>query len=127
MPRAAWARWLGIPALVLLTWGLVQSDLPMAVRFELSRSQLEQAAARAERGMQAEAGWVGLIRVEAVRVTNGTTVFVLNGNERGVSGGCGLAYAAGRDPGLGSWRVQPWLVTDYGHGWQYWCNDVPPM
>ena len=29
MPRAAWARWLGIPALVLLTWGQVQSDLPM--------------------------------------------------------------------------------------------------
>jgi hypothetical protein len=127
MPAGAWARWLCIPAMALLTWALVQSDLPVTARFEVSRGQLEQAAARAETGAQVEAGWVGLIHVQAVRVTNGTTVFVLFGDEREVSGGCGLAYADGRDPGLSAWAIQPWLVEDYGHGWRYWCNDVPPM
>jgi hypothetical protein len=121
MPTRTWASWLGVPVVALLALALSWSNLPMTARFEMSRSSLEEAAARAEAGATVGPGWIGLVHVEGVAVTDGTTVFVLYGDGIGLEG-CGLAYAHGRDPGMNSWESQPWLVVDYGHGWWYECN-----
>jgi hypothetical protein len=127
IPFRRWASWIGIPAIALVALALTWSNLPMTGRFEISRSSLEQAAAHAESGAEYRPGWIGLMHVQSVNVTGETTLFVLSGDETSGAGGCGLAYANGSAPDMDSWEVEPWLVVDYGHGWRYWCNDVPPM
>lgn len=91
-----WMRWLGIPILGTLFVVLVAMDVPLRVRFELSRPALEQAEARVEAGETIQPGWIGLYPIERIdRLPNGAR-FLVSGS--GFLDPCGFAYNRGERP-----------------------------
>jgi hypothetical protein len=125
IPGRSWARWAGIPALGVLFVAIVSTNIPVGVRFDLSRSSLDQAAASARAGDAPGAGWIGLIPVDGVHAYRDgvVTVEVSGGN------GCGYANFSGTWPN----NFDQWsgVWTDEGEGypevhlsgdWWTWCS-----
>jgi hypothetical protein len=76
----AWLRWLAIPALALLTFGFVRTDLPMRIRFELSRGAMDQLADDVAAGRVTDhAGLVGLYGVSGLEDWGSSTRVVVGG------------------------------------------------
>jgi hypothetical protein len=115
MSRRTWARWLGIPDLGFSCLALMLTGLPLQVRFELSRPALEQAAARFASGQTVGPGWIGLIPIDSVETMDGATLFVVPGTGGFLASPCGLAYAGGQRPDLGSR-----LYGEIADGWWVW-------
>jgi hypothetical protein len=124
IPGRTWARWAGIPALGVLFVGLASTNVPVALRFDLSRSQLDQAAASARSGNAPGPGWIGLVPVDAVQAYPDGVVVV----EVSAAGGCGFANFSGPWPT----SLDPWSPTfNDGEGqpidhlsgdWYTWCR-----
>lgn len=115
MSKPALARWLGIPALGLVCLALMLSGVPATVRFELSRSALDQAAARVEAGETVEPGWIGLIPIDSVEVDGTETYLWVAGS--GGFGQCMLVHA--RDTARPDWGG----AHDLGGNWWLACED----
>ena len=118
---ASWrtaAGWLGMAVLGLICLALITLGVPMTSRFDLSRSALEQAAARAEAGDRAASGWIGLMPVESIsREADGTTIFVVS-QVRPDGGSCGFVYNRLLvPPPLDS------LGRQLADGWWAFCTD----
>jgi hypothetical protein len=88
------------------------------VRFELSRSALDAAAARVEAGNPPGPGWIGLMPVESVRTeADGSTLFVVSQIRPPLGGVCGLAHNDVREP------FDPnGSVARIADGWWIWCD-----
>jgi hypothetical protein len=119
--RSGWARWAGIPIACFTCLALILSGVPGYARFQASRPALEQAAAAAKTGATYDDGWIGLMPVHEVRVDGAATLFILSGSGS-ADGECGLAYGDSTSPLFQSWLNDVYDVSDYGHGWWYWCG-----
>jgi hypothetical protein len=114
MSRRALARWLGIPVLGAICLALMLSGIPATVRFELSRAELDKAAARAESGQSVEPGWIGLIPIDSIESQGSETWFVVPGS--GGFGPCALVHQAGTAQTVGR------SVQNFGGGWWLACD-----
>ena len=89
--RAAWIRWLAIPAIFGLAGLIIWSGAPFAVRLALSQAGMDQAAGEVIAGDTIERQWIGLWAVDDVeRIPGGMRFIVASGdsNER-----WGFAYS----------------------------------
>lgn len=120
-PSASWrtpAGWLGIAALGFICLALITLGAPMTAQFDLSRSALEQAAARVESGDPAGSGWIGFMPVESIRrEADGTITFVV-GQVRPDGGSCGFVYNQSLVP-----PILDSLERQLGDGWWTFCTD----
>ena len=122
--RRTWARWAGQPAIFFIAIVLMTSGVPAAIRFDMSRPQLEQAAARAQAGSIANPGFVGLMQVYRTTTDGDMTLFEISASDR--SNGCALVYAASNSTRLSNWLDSAWSIKQYGHGWWYGCQGGSP-
>lgn len=76
----AWLPWLIIPAVALLTYGFVRTDLPMRIRFELSRGAMDQLVDEVAAGRVTDhAGLVGLYGVSRLEGWDDSVRVVIGG------------------------------------------------
>jgi hypothetical protein len=109
-----WARWLGIPIIVILCFALASVDAPFRARFELSRPAFQAAAAGYLAGNTFDGGNVGLFHIDYVdRLPNGIWFEDLS---LGFIDPCGLAYSADGEPAI------DYLTMDLGGGWWLACE-----
>ncbi len=95
MSAAHWARWLAIPILLGVVFGITRTDVVKRTRFELSRGALDQMAMDVMAGGSLERGWVGLYDVGiAERTANGVAVVI---DDSGF-GRWGLVFSADGTP-----------------------------
>jgi hypothetical protein len=114
----AWARWAGIPALGILFVAVASSGVPTAVRFELSRSNLDAAAVSARAGHPQAPGWIGLMPVDNISVyPDGVVTFEVSGTS-----GCGLANFSGDWPDDSSDAGEGYPMTRLSSNWWTWCG-----
>ena len=107
------ARWLAIPAFLVLVFGLTRSDLLKDARFNLSRGALDDMAADVMAGGPLGRGWVGLYSVDNVERTANGFRFVLADN--GLSR-IGLAYAPSGEPLESEANFDPlWQPAEFEH------------
>lgn len=112
--RRMWARWLGIPIIVVLCFALASVGAPFRARFELSRPAFQAAAAGYLAGDTIDGGNIGLFHVDYVdRLPNGIWFEDLS---LGFIDPCGLAYSADGVPMI------DYLTTDLGGGWWLACE-----
>jgi hypothetical protein len=117
MSNRSLTRWLGIPVLGLACFGLIFSGLPATVRFDLSRSSLEQAAVRIDPGEHLSPGWIGLEPIDHTwSQADGTVIFQIP--HEGYLGRCGLAYNAHNEPVHEDYQLGSQLAA----GWWTWCD-----
>jgi hypothetical protein len=108
--------WLLFPCATGLCILLVLTGLPMRIRFELSRPELEQAVTQFEAGQSVRSGWIGYIPVsEVFRWDSGSTVFRVEGVDNVWGGGCGYMHSE-TPPGPSSGAA-----GGLGDGWYGWC------
>jgi hypothetical protein len=116
--KKAWARWIGIPMLGVLFVGLVSANVPTSLRFQMSRADLDRAAASARAGNVPSAGWIGLLPVDEVVVSDGGAVtFRTSGNSR-----CGLVSVPGR---MQTWQQAGdtgYVIDQLSTNWWTWCE-----
>jgi hypothetical protein len=111
-------------ALTAGTGTLEAIGLPAAGRFDLSRSSLEQSAARARAGVAVSPGYIGLTPVDrVVQDEDGTTLFFVS-DAGGILQKCGLAFNAAARPNLedrGSGSIGAYRPNE---GWWLFCQDA---
>jgi hypothetical protein len=118
--RREWARWASPPAIFFFAVALMLSGVPGVARFELSRGQLDQAAASAQAGNRVGSGWIGLINVYDVRVFGDTTYFDTSTPASGE--GCAFVKFAGSPS---NWSPDAaWNPHTFGGGWWYGCTGM---
>jgi len=93
----------------------IGTSMPLRLRFELSRSAFQAAAARAAAGDCVQAGRIGLFEIDAVVPLSAGVGFV--DNSAGFIDRCGIAYSATGTPDIDSLDVDP------GGGWWFACED----
>jgi hypothetical protein len=118
--RRTWARWACQPVIFFVAIAIMTSGVPASLRFEASRSALEQAAARAQAGNLSEPGLVGLIQVYRTTTDGGMTLFQISPSD--MSADCAIVYAGSDTTSLDKWFDNAWGVKPYGHGWWYGCE-----
>lgn len=95
MPAGHWARWLAVPVVMGLVFGLTQTTLLLDARFQASRGDLDAMASDISAGGSLDRGWVGLYEVgTADRTANGFW-FVID--DAGL-GRWGIAYSRDGEP-----------------------------
>jgi hypothetical protein len=115
MSRRTWARWLGLPAMAVLCVSLAYCAIPFRLRFELSRSALDQAAVQVLSGRPAPQGQIGLFQADTViELPNGV---LLGDYSMSFIDTCGLAYASDGPP------EGVYATLDLGGGWWLACED----
>ena len=72
--------------------------MPLRLRFELSRSAFQAAAARSAAGDYVQAGRIGLFEIDAVVPLSDGVWFV--DNSAGFIDRCGIAYSAAGTPDI---------------------------
>jgi hypothetical protein len=112
-------RWLGIPAIGILCFALGAADVPLRVRFELSRSELQRAANSVPAGGSHYPGGrqIGLFGIRYVHQLSYGVLFYMDSAGFFYTS-CGLAYAANGRPQ----DRELTLETDLGGGWWYACE-----
>jgi hypothetical protein len=95
MSAAHWARWLAIPLVLGVIFGITSTDVVKRTRFDLSRGALDQMAVDVMAGGSLDRGWVGLYDVGiAERTANGVAVVI---DDSGF-GRWGFAFSADGEP-----------------------------
>jgi len=84
--RAGWVRWLLVPILVVHAFAVVWADWQFRLRFHLSRTQLDGAAARIRSGSNTEGRWIGVQRIESAYLEGAVVVFHVNSGKGSDSG-----------------------------------------
>ena len=79
MPLRHVVRWLVIPAVLALTFLTAVSDIPFAVRFAMSRSELDRVAADVMAGGSTDRTSIGLFPVEFLERTSDGMVLQISG------------------------------------------------
>jgi hypothetical protein len=116
--HARWRfRWL-LPLVILAgAVGLIALDIPARLRFEASRTALDQMVSEVTTGGSIERTSVGLYPIEALERTADGVRFLIAGC--GFIGQCGFAYSADGDPAEpDSGDIYPPL----GGGWFIWIQ-----
>jgi hypothetical protein len=117
--RRTWLAWLGVAAIIAmsnsLAWGIVQTDLPLRARFELSRDAFN----RAVNSNDQRAGSVGSFGVEGIWTDDDGAVHFDVAEAGLLEKRCGFAHNSSR-PIAVSWGPQ----LDLGGGWSSYCYDA---
>jgi hypothetical protein len=108
--RIGSAEWLAIPVLGLLCAALIWSDVPLRIRFELSRGEFDRAIATNARGPQQ----LGLYSVGTTLDSGDGTIYVWM-DEGGFLDSCGFAHRVD-----GAQPATYWVSL--GGGWWYGCG-----
>lgn len=126
MPIRHWARWLVIPLVLLLAFGVTRTPLVKDARLALSRPAMDAMVADVQSGGLTDRGWVGLFQVDGVvRTANGVRFVV----DDGFLSRWGFAYASDGEPSFiddqdeeaGLW-TSPWFEP-VGDGWWRWAQS----
>jgi hypothetical protein len=118
------AAWLPMPALVAGCIALIVTGVPGQVCFDLSRPDLEAAAARAQAGQRVDPGRIGLTPVNRIKANpDGTTQFWVDEMGSWLTV-CGLAYNPQEIPDVSHELGRDWLfATPIASGWYMFCED----
>ena len=117
------AKWLVVPAMIVSSLALIALDVPMTVRFEMSRAALEQSATQSGLGDGSVSGlgWIGLEPIDSIwREADGTVVFVVSQEQDFLGDPCGLAYNPDARPD----QTEGHAGRELGHGWWTWCERM---
>ena len=116
-----YARWLAVPFAAFVSPSLVLAQVPFAVRFNLSRAELERTASRVETTLDAGHRWVGLMPVDAIEeARDGTVIFLISGDEDLAGDPCGIAYNPRHMPNEDGGTPGRQITN----GWWSWCERM---
>jgi hypothetical protein len=111
-------RWVAFPLVAAVCLAMVALDVPRTIRFNLSRAELEAAAAKTNG--DSLPGWIGLMPVDGIwRDPDGTTTFWLTGDQSLIGYPCGLTYAPRGEPPQHGGQ----LGRKIADGWWVWCEN----
>jgi hypothetical protein len=107
-----WARWMALPAMGILCVALALTGAPFLMRFDLSRTALDEAAARSRAGERIDPGWIGLFQFDAVWEQGNDIYF--GGYATTFFDPCYLVHSPEGEPSG--------VVSDLGGGWWEACG-----